>query len=149
MKPLSEWSQEEKCIFLSLVTENCWGENLEYNSIIGFWQVKTYLEKNKAKLWEDYLYQVNNGWGKTFSYTKWINDILNLDNLILFLLDNVEEWGWVECERCNGKGYEIRPHMVDRTTTYNYQDTCPTCNGTGKLKHPALVYAARLGVQNG
>lgn len=53
--------------------------------------------------------------------------ILDLSNLVAYLKEHREEWGVKEC-------------MVCQSTGEGEANKCRYCNGTGKIKHPALIY---------
>ena len=68
-----------------------------------FFTVKAWMEKNMPKEWEEYLYKETHSTGKfnhgceecrawTFTNST-LNDILNLSNLVAFLVEHREEWG--------------------------------------------------------
>lgn len=81
-----------------------------------FSEAKEYMEKEQAELWEHYIFE---SFSVNASETEGLNRVLDLSNLITFLLEHREEWGWVE---------EYSPPM-----------------NMEKVKHPALLFAEEKG----
>ncbi len=180
VKKVNDWTQEEMNHFLALFMEKCWHEALKDKIVrvlhdahffgdrdIGeqadtilnfacncfFSEIKSFMEKEYPKLWEEYLDNLclwNDGDEGLF-YTRLLNKQLSLSNLITFLLEpeQVREWGWVECAQCNGKGY-----WSGGSTNPNMEIACDLCGGKeegmqqtfgmGKIKHQAMFFAEGL-----
>lgn len=93
-----------------------------------------YMEKEMPEVWERYLDKMIEKISFCHvSANKICIEIfkaqLDLNNFILYLSEN-REWGVKECEQCKGYG--------ERGITHWH--TCEVCNGTGIIKHPALIY---------
>ena len=141
-KPVSKWTPAHKMEFLDLLIgleERDFYSQGEY-----FFMVKSFMEQSLPVVWEGYLSDVANdlcfhvldNLNKGL-FMQVFNAQLNLSNLIQYLLDNQEGWAWKECTACTGNGdiSENSIHWgVDKVT-------CPVCNGAGKVKHPALLFA--------
>jgi len=139
-KPIASWSLEEKNIFFDKLK----GREIEglanYFGTAGFFSIQNFMERELPEVWEGYLSDTvqrefyYDGYDR---YTTTFNAQLNLTNLITFLLDNQEGWAWKECTACTGNGDISKNSIrwgVDKIT-------CPECQGAGKVKHPALLFA--------
>jgi hypothetical protein len=104
-----------------------------YKDLSGFQIIKEHMEKELPEVWERYLTMYLNNppvYPKRRQYNKFTiahNKTLSLDNILDYLLENTEEWGWEECTE----------HRV------GWPDKCK-CRGTRKVKHPALLFAESL-----
>lgn len=111
-----------------------------YASLSGFQVIKEHMEKELPLMWACYHW-----WCLKERLPETLEDIeiillgdliqmnkrfLDLDNLLAYLLQNTDGWGWKICPTCLG---------TPRVEWSN--NVCPRCNGTGKVKHPALLYA--------
>ena len=124
------WTDERKRQFFYLLTND---ELFWYcTPSEQFFIAKDFMEKKMPKVWEDYLdllHNMNNfnpDSNSDFPYTFGFNNQLTLDNLLTYLLENTEMWGYEKCPEC-----------------YNFLCTpdCPICKGTLKVKSPALLFA--------
>ena len=136
-KPIESWSLEEKNIFFDKLK----GREIEglanYFGTAGFFSIQNFMERELPEVWEGYLEWTNELIPDHYTFTQGLNVVLDLSNLITYLLDNQEGWAWKECTACTGNGdiSENSIHWgVDKVT-------CPVCNGKGKVKHPALTFA--------
>ncbi len=161
-KPIKDWSLEEKNHFLTLLIGKCWHEphsnaydiipHCKHCGTSSMWTngvliqpqltivptIKEFMEKELPEVWEGYLREIFAVRGNVgFNLPIKVNKLLDLTNLIAFLLDNQKGWAWIRCDACTGNG-DISENSirwgVDKVT-------CPVCNGTGKVKHPALLFA--------
>ncbi len=94
--------------------------------------VKDFMEKEMPEVWRKHLDHEQ----KLVAYRfGGIDDLLNawlsLDNLLAYLLQNTERWGWVECPECKGKKF-IKGML------------CNKCDGDKVVKSPALLFAEGL-----
>lgn len=115
-----------------------------------FSDIKAFMEKERSELWEEYLDSCaisvtkadsESPIGFDIRWTDMLQNILNLDNLLSFLWENREEWGWKECSECKGIGHSAYIDLVSGETK---PLGCETCNGTGRVKHPAYIYLESL-----
>jgi len=90
-----------------------------YSTPDAFFTFKEWMEKNMLKEWEEYLYKETHSTGKfnhgceecrawTFTNST-LNDILNLSNLVAFLVEHREEWGVVGNDE---DGFIFHPALV-------------------------------------
>ena len=145
-KPIESWSLEEKNIFFDKLK----GREIEglanYFGTAGFFSIQNFMEKELPEVWEGYLNQIvqkhffHDGYDENRKHgrcTSILNAQLDLTNLITFLLDNQEGWAWKECTACTGNG-DISENSIRWGVD---KITCPECQGAGKVKHPALIFA--------
>lgn len=123
---------------ISKTEEYQWGESYSKNfgpfSPSGIFEWKEYMENNHSELWNCYC-----NWCLNIEMEEGlptlVNCVLNPRNLAEFLLERREEWEWVEC-----------PCPPEFKGDVEIKKVCPYCNGTGKIKHPALVWAEKEGL---
>lgn len=93
-----------------------------------------WMERNMPGVWERYLKEqaascayavTDNMLAKNRYYTRLLNLQIDLSELVSYLSEH-REWGVKKCPQVNCKSPECREN--------------PECGGTGKFKHPALVY---------
>jgi hypothetical protein len=110
-----------------------------YADLSGFQIVKEYMESKWPMLWERYL----DDCFTTPIASDIFNAQLSLDNLLSFLMENTEMWGWEECEYMK----EWPRILPNGGSAFFCEKQCKdkpiNCNG-GKVKHPALLYAEGL-----
>lgn len=133
-----EWKYEGQCKYCgaarwhggaSYLQECAWAKNENYlSNLYGFQAVKSFMEKEMSTEWSDYL---NSVFDSPLSQKDTLNYILDLNNLVTYLSEN-REWGVKECKDIGTKG--IRTCICGDRPDKEY------CNGTGIIKHPALVY---------
>jgi hypothetical protein len=97
-----------------------------YADLSGFQIVKEYMESKWPMLWERYL----DDCFTTPIASDIFNAQLSLDNLLSFLMENTEMWGWKECPNYGHKNYCKLVCLIHGN-----------CRINGKVKHPALLYA--------
>lgn len=145
-KPVRGWKEAQAIKFFYLLT----GEEFIWHCTNAekFFMVKSFMEKELPEVWACYHWWCLKERLPEFLSGETYNDMeivllgdliqmnkrfLDLTNLIIFLLDN-QGWAWKECdcEKFNGikKGQPLTH--------------CHNCNGTGKVKHPALIYSESL-----
>lgn len=160
MKP-TELTRKWKNHFWTLFTGGCWHEKdldialpsdtifmckhckkfIEptinyYSDLSGFQRVKDFMEKEMPEEWNQYLYETHgNVWLSTKGWKRYdviLNAMLDLDNLLSFLLSNTEMWGWKECKKpcC--------------TECIPQDGNCILDKNVYKVKHPALLFAEGL-----
>lgn len=158
MKPIAEWTLGQKLKVLQYLT------NIDYVEIVlemGSYKeddktvfeipivVRKFMEKEMPEVWEEYLFCTTHSRGGhgcescgAWEFDAYLFDkLLSLDNLLSFLLSNAEEWGWKECQMCKGRGWYNQTIQGEGTVGI-YSMPCK-CN-TGKVKHPALLFAEGL-----
>jgi hypothetical protein len=146
-KPVSEWTEWEKSQFLHLLREKCWHEKdldislptdtifickhckkfiepFNYFTDSGFFPVKRFMEQSLPEVWEGYLETYIADMNDPLFCSKFVNWFIDLTNLVTFLIEHREEWGWIECPNCNGQ------------LAKSLQPKCVTCFNIGKVKHP-------------
>lgn len=101
-----------------------------YADLSGFQIVKEYMESKWPMLWERYL----DDCFTTPIASDIFNAQLSLDNLLTYLMEHTDRWGWKECPYC----FDGQIDNID-----NFEP-CSYCNGTGKVKTDALVYMESL-----
>jgi hypothetical protein len=116
-----------------------------YASLSGFQIIKEHMEKEFPEVWEEYL-----EWCRltcTFpaykvvsQHTIIFNKQLDLTNLITYLLENTEGWGWVMCPDYNPP--RDSDWWFGCWNSSNKQKACDCDNG--KVKHQALLFAESL-----
>ncbi|MEN6320708.1 MAG: hypothetical protein ABFD82_18370 [Syntrophaceae bacterium] len=122
-------------MFLSKLVNMNYDEFFVSSSISKFWYVKGYMERNMPETLDTYLRLTCKGLlpkGKERDIAYWdietLNYVLDLNNLVTYLSEH-REWGIKEvCSEFN-----------------RWHNPCPQfCNkcddGSGTIKHPALVY---------
>ena len=118
-------------------------DTTDYFTDSGFFPIMRFMEKELPEVWDDYLEytskQIFDDWGQNGSmfdkrllYIEIFNKQLDLSNLITYLIEHREEWGWKEmnedkCEHCEPMA---RP--------FHCEDSF-RCEG-GKVKHSTLVW---------
>jgi len=109
--------------------------NPDFSTPEGFFEAKEYMESHMPEMWIKYLAYINKITAYKFGgLRQFLKDVLNLSNLVAFLIQHKEEWGWVECPDCKGTGRSL----TKRPDPYPF--VCETCHmKQGKIKHPALV----------
>jgi len=167
MKPITQWTLEERNHFLTLLMGKCWHEWEEHREMGSYWYqcklcgvsdsinmnfyadlsrfeiIKSFMEKELPEVWERYLGKHHEKayyaclYNEDKPFTKGFDAQLDLTNLIIFLLDNQEGWAWKECTACTGNG-DISENSIRWGVD---KITCPECQGAGKVKHPALLFA--------
>jgi len=154
-KPVADWTEEEKNHFLTLLMGKEWHDAhkeriypgqpmqfiypISYLNNEGFFTVKSFMEQSLLVVWEGYVDEefILFRYDKKEAFTC-LNNVLDLSNLITFLLDNQKGWAWKECPKCfNGI---CTKHKSDPSAN----DKCDYCKGYGKVKHPALLYSESL-----
>jgi hypothetical protein len=113
-----------------------------------FEQVSKFMEGKWSEMWEDYLgkqheftyMELQCDDPRPFPLTQGLADILNLSNLVTFLLqkEQVVRWGWIEkyCDHC-------RKGLVQMHWTHS----CERCGALGgKIESPAYQYAREAGM---
>jgi len=106
-----------------------------YRDLSGFQIIKEYMEKNLPEVWEEYLEWANEIIPDHYTFTQGVNIILSLDNLLTYLLEHKEEWGWVGCP-----DLEITTDLGKQVCA-NWTEYCAHCEVLGKVKSPALLFA--------
>ncbi len=142
---------EEENTFLALLRAPDVLLKSDYHYHNSFEEIKSFMEKEWPDLWEEYIKTHIEGLSiactmamkmneklQDNAFTLLLTNILNLKNLITFLLkkEQVEKWGWVEkyCAHCR-KG-EVQMHLTH---------PCEKCGAIGgRVKHPTLLYAEGL-----
>jgi hypothetical protein len=124
-----EWTTVvcEKCKMESHRLDDLYGVN-QFSAFApgGIWQWKSYMEREMPTVWR--MYCENTYFVKENTFIDQIvSSILNPRNLVEYLYDNLDRWGWEECPDKNyGDGICITDSMLD----------CPVeggCHGTGKV----------------
>jgi hypothetical protein len=94
----------------------------------GIWQWKSWMEREMTKEWVRYCraMRIPEHEGLPFCTAERIVErVLNPRNLVKWLYDNLDQWGYVKCP-CGGDG-----------KVFNYdtrlEETCPFCTGTRKV----------------
>jgi hypothetical protein len=148
-KPVSEWTEEEKNIFFDKLKNREIEGLANYFGTAGFFSVKDFMEKELPKRWNDFLDYCHvvpkDKPHLLLSEADILNAQLNLTNLITFLLDN-QEWVWKECEHQkewprtakDAKGKFTQSSFFCEKECNQYP---APCQGTGKVKHPAMIFA--------
>jgi len=128
---VSDMSTEQKSHFWKLFIRatKCRDKYPNFSTISGFEKVWRYVEKEHPGLWKDYCC-IQAGDSHGIAWLTFYNTI-NLDNLLTFLEQNKDEWGWEECPLC------CPPIYDDDCSKYE-------CDGIGKIRHPALRYLEEL-----
>ena len=138
-KPVEKWTLEEENHFLTLLIGKCWHDqrpfsyvchkcssskpNINfYHDLSGFQTVKDFMESQMAEMWTKHLDHEQKRVAYRFGGLKdLLNSWLSLDNLITFLLDNQDEWGWIKRDDVKlTEGFKV------------------------ETKHPALTWAESL-----
>jgi len=121
-KPITSWSLEEKNIFFDKLK----GREIEglanYFGTAGFFSIQNFMERELPEVWNQYLYETHgNVWLSTKGWKRYdviLNAMLDLDNLLAFLLEHTE-WAY-----------------------FDYPD--PQTGEARQGKHPALLFAEGL-----
>ena len=98
-------------------------------------EIKQLMERDRPVIWEEYLIYVATTISiNVYPNTEILNAILNPSNLAQFLVEQREEWEWIECN--------IFSDAVSGYGCINYTDKecCDDCNREGKIKHKAAKY---------
>lgn len=142
-KPVSEWTPLEGVRFFELLMNDKYV--LSTALYEEFFTVKSFMEKELPVVWEEYL-----EWCRltcTFpaykvvsQHTIIFNKQLDLTNLITYLLENTEGWGWVMCPDYNPP--RDSDWWFGCWNSSNKQKACDCDNG--KVKHQALLFAESL-----
>jgi len=93
-KPITSWSLEEKNIFFDKLK----GREIEglanYFGTAGFFSIQNFMERELPEVWNQYLYETHgNVWLSTKGWKRYdviLNAMLDLDNLLAFLLEHTE-----------------------------------------------------------
>lgn len=140
MKPIAEWTLGQKLKVLQYLT------NIDYVEIVlemGSYKeddktvfeipivVRKFMEKEMPEVWDEYLLKTLDEYEFDSAI---LNDVLSLDNLLTYLMEHTDRWGWKECPYC----FDGQIDNID-----NFEP-CSYCNGTGKVKTDALVYMESL-----
>jgi len=137
-KPVSEWTEKQQAIFLNHLTGHSFTHHYYFHTDSGFFAVKSFMERELPEVWEGYVDEefILFRYDKREAH-KCLDNTFNLSNLIQYLLDNQEGWAWKECTACTGNG-DISENSIRWGVD---KITCPECQGAGKVKHPALLFA--------
>jgi len=120
----------DKCIYCGKSNSN----PDYYSDLSGFQIVKEYMEKEMNTVWEDYIWHVlDDG---LLRLQDQVNQLLSLDNLLDYLLQNKEEWAYTEKRVCEYKDNCGGPCVELMTTVNMYCKDGIICE-----KHPALLFA--------
>ncbi len=144
-KPVSEWTPAEKMEFLNRLIGL--EERDFYSHGEHFFMVKSFMEQSLLVVWEGYCdIQTSPRRESKATAADNFDRICSLSNLITFLLDNQEGWAWKKCPECIGEPIKIYPNAFITKIRNSFIQTnkCLICNGTGKVKHPALIYSESL-----
>lgn len=141
MKP-TEWTPLERVRFFELLMNDEYVLSPALQE--EFFTIKDFMEKEMPEVWNQYLYETHgNVWLSTKGWKRYdviLNAQLSLDNLLSFLMENTEMWGWEECEYMK----EWPRILPNGGSAFFCEKQCKdkpiNCNG-GKVKHPALLYA--------
>lgn len=125
------------------VCQKCKKESSEINVVFGFGNPNHYTKEGFWEVWEWLGVQK---WVEQFHFQIRLIDYSTFpDILISFLLDNVEDWGWVECSE----------YYPDPDSDFIHSPSClikcnkrNICNSVGKLKTLPLLYIESLEVKD-
>jgi hypothetical protein len=101
----------------------------------GIWRWKSYMEREMAEEWEDYLDNMAHETISVISrlqglqdivYSETLNSMLNPLNLVQYLYDNLDGWGYEECAK------RTKNDVIDCYYDTNC-DFIMNCHGTGKV----------------
>lgn len=102
---------------------------------VKFFLIKEYMERNMPEVWEDYLSLV---FELPLSQKDTLNYILDLNNLVTYLSEYQEEWGFKEC--ADWMNEEISPACCNNCEYEKKGLTVHMASYGCFIKHPALVY---------
>jgi hypothetical protein len=94
----------------------------------GIWRWKSYMEREMPAMWNDYL-GMSHDYGSHVNLwdTEVLNNQLNSHNLVQYLFDNLDGWGYKQCPVCKGSV------MVRVDSNDCYSVMCVNCSSTGKV----------------
>jgi hypothetical protein len=137
--------------FLTLLMGKCWHEpDIKSQTYVDDlykedWQnpdqlsnplsVIQWMERNMPEVWEDYLSLV---FELPLSQKDTLNYILDLNNLVTYLSEYQEEWGFKEC--ADWMNEEISPACCNNCEYEKKGLTVHMASYGCFIKHPALVY---------
>jgi hypothetical protein len=131
-------------MFLSKLVNMNYDEFFVSSSISKFRNVKEYMERNMPEVWEDYLSLV---FELPLSQKDTLNYILDLNNLVTYLSEYQEEWGFKEC--ADWMNEEISPACCDNCEYEKKGLTVHMASYGCFIKHPALVYLEQEATDEG
>ena len=131
-------------MFLAKLINMSYDEFFVFSSISKFRNVKEYMERNMPEVWEDYLSLV---FELPLSQKDTLNYILDLNNLVTYLSEYQEEWGFKEC--ADWMNEEISPACCDNCEYEKKGLTVHMASYGCFIKHPALVYLEQEATDEG
>ena len=105
-----------------------------------------WMEKEMPEVWEEYLeFRFHLVHSDMDSYAKDISGILDLRNLVHYLIEN-PTWGERECPhvKADNAAVEITGKHLNLQPAVPNGEICAYCSGTGRIVHPALWFARKV-----